>query len=110
MAEKYHLDYKTQYLPDENIEHLRKLRGDEEEKNYHLVVGYTDLGAFLTPLSIMSIQENARKFRKEICDNIFTPCKVLNGLDSDSNQHINLQLRTFADIGSANNLEIITSQ
>lgn len=109
MAKERHLNYKTLYLPEESYDYLKTLRGVEEEKNYHLILGYTDLGAFLTPLSIMSMQENIHKFRKSIFDIIFTPCSVRQGLTSTVHPHINIELKTFVDFSDISNLEVIIS-
>ena len=107
MASRYHLDYKVLYLPEENISHLRKLRKKEEDKNYFLTVGYTDLGAFLTPLSTISIQENIRKFRKLIGDYIFSPYSIRSGLKNSALSHVNIDMKTFVDFSNENQLEIV---
>ena len=109
MAEEHHLNYKTLYLPEESYTHLKALRGVEEKNNYHLILGYTDVGAFLTPLSIMSLQENVRKFRKNIFDIIFTPCSVRQGLTSVVYPHINIELKTYIDFSEIGDLEVVIS-
>lgn len=84
------------------------MRGIEEGKNYHLVVGYTDLGAFLTPLSIMSIQQNIKTIQKTIGDKLFNPCSVRKGLSSESVNHVNINLKSFLDFDFSDGMEIVT--
>lgn len=107
MASRYHLDYKVLYLPEANLSHLRHLRSEEEKKNYFLTIGYTDLGAFFTPLSTLSIQNNIRKFRKLIGDYVFDPCSIRTGLKNSMLSHVNIDMKTFVDFSQENQLEIV---
>lgn len=107
MASGHHLDYKVLYSPEENISNIRKIQEYEESQNYHFILGYTDLGAFLTPASINAIQENAKRFRKSIGDTVFSPCSIRNGLKDESVKHINLELKTYIDFDTDDPFEVI---
>ena len=96
----YTLNHKVLYLPDENLSRINYLRGIEEEKNYKIVVGYTDLGAFLTPLSVTAIQRNTQYLQKIIGDKIFEPCSVRKGMTTENLQHINIGMKSFLDINT----------
>lgn len=110
MAPRHHtLSHKVLYLPEENISRINYLRGIEEKKNYKLVIGYTDLGAFLTPLSVTSIQKNIKYLQKIIGDKIFDPCSIRKGMTSENLPHINIEMKSFLDIDADDlNFEVIS--
>lgn len=101
------LNYKVLFLPEENLERMRYLRKVEDEKGYFLLVGYTDLGAFLTPLDVCRIQDVVNRLRKEIGDLVFSPYKTLDGLGNASYTHINMDLKTFVNFSDNNTLEVV---
>ena len=107
MASRYSLDYKMLYLPDESYSYLINRRKYEDEQNYRATVGYNAVDALLTPLDIARIQDNANSMRKDIFDLVLAPCSILSGLSETTNQHINCELKTFADLGDDSEIEIV---
>jgi hypothetical protein len=103
---KHPLNYKVLYSPEENFEKLRQLYNEEQEKNYVLTVAYSDMGAFLTPLSTMAIQNNAKNYRKNLFDILFGEYNIREGFKTSDIKHININLKTFVDFNNTD-LEIV---
>lgn len=101
MARQYSLSYKILYDPNENLENLKLLYDEEKNKNYFLTIAYSDLGAFLTPLSVMTIQNNVKNFRTTITNILFKPCEIRKGLFSILLPHINIKMKTYVDFNTA---------
>lgn len=109
MATKHSLNYKTLISPEENIESIRSFRKRDANKNYNYIIGYEDTGAYLTPLSIDQIQENAKKVRKNVLDLIFSPCDIRDGMKYTTYVHINYGLKTYLAIDKDYDYEIIVA-
>lgn len=108
MAEKHYLlNYKVLYNPVKNLKYIKSLYVKEEKKNYVFTIAYSDIGAFLTPLSVMVMQNNIKKYRKKIFDIVFNYCSVSKGLNNTTITHINNDIKTFIDFSNNNEFEII---